>query len=64
MTQAEIVELLRRAYKLGFGASSEGYNAEYPFGDDGILVENVELWVKSREIDLFELYEEIGVVNE
>lgn len=30
----DLIELVRRAYMMGFCASSEGYNGEYPFSED------------------------------
>jgi len=45
MTTAGNAELVMRAYALGFAASSEGYNAEYPFDGD---FEGDAKWLEGR----------------
>ncbi|CAN7519707.1 hypothetical protein [Brucella pseudogrignonensis] len=44
-----IRDLLKKVYLLGFSASSEGYNSEYPFNEDEaeILADND--WIKRRD---------------
>ncbi|GGB00012.1 hypothetical protein GCM10011491_30320 [Brucella endophytica] len=41
---------LEQAYKLGFSASAEGYNAEHPF--DGVDFTKDRQWAERREKDL------------
>lgn len=37
-----------RGYLLGFNASEEGYNDEYPFGDNNRSPEDDAKWAKTR----------------
>lgn len=48
---AEHDRLTKKAYLLGFMASSEGYNSEYPFGDKGQDPEQDVEWCKGRDYD-------------
>ena len=41
--------MLEMAYGLGFAASGEGWNAEYPFADNGNDYEDDEDWCASRD---------------
>ena len=44
--------MLERAYLAGFNASGEGYNAEFPFQDNGTDPDQDEEWVANRAIAL------------
>lgn len=50
--QAEALDQLKQAYALGFAASGEGYNAEYPFDAD---FESYAKWVEDRDLALSKL---------
>lgn len=50
-----IQEMLRAAYLAGFGASCEGYNAEWPFGDHNENPENDPHWCMKRDLALSEM---------
>jgi hypothetical protein len=60
MNKEKLIELIEKAYRLGFSASGEGYNAEYPFSDKGVKLEEDPEWVNGRKIDLEEIYQTIG----
>jgi hypothetical protein len=49
MTTDELKALLNNAYLLGFNASGEGYNGEFPFADRGKNPEKDIDWVKERD---------------
>lgn len=55
LTEIALLDLLREAYRLGFSASGEGYNAEYPFQDYGDAPEENEEWIGEREEKLIPL---------
>lgn len=44
-----ISDLLKEAYLLGFSASAEGYNSEYPFNDDEADILTDDNWLKRRD---------------
>jgi len=46
---SEIQVLLNSAYLSGFKASSEGYNAEYPFKDIGFSPDDDADWCNKRD---------------
>ena len=46
---SEIQVLLNSAYISGFKASSEGYNAEYPFKDIGFSPDDDADWCNKRD---------------
>lgn len=48
----DIQELLRAAYLAGFDASSEGYNAEWPFGDNRENPADDPHWCTKRDLAL------------
>jgi hypothetical protein len=56
----EVLKLVREAYKIGFAASGEGYNGEFPFGDKQQNMEEDKNWVEGREMDLEEMFMVIG----
>lgn len=52
-TKDEALDLaLKAAYLAGFNASGEGYNGEYPFGDNNQNPEHYPAWCKDRENEL------------
>ena len=55
MNTNEVLKLaLEAAYLAGWNASGEGYNAEYPFGDNARNPEEDAAWVKDRDNSLRE----------
>jgi len=48
----ELKKRLEDAYLMGFRASAEGYNAEYPFNFDELEDED---WVKGRDEEINKL---------
>lgn len=44
-----LTSMLETAYAMGFAASGEGYNAEYPFSDGIMDYEDDEDWCASRD---------------
>ena len=51
--------MLEQAYALGFSASGEGWNAEYPFADKCNDYEDDEDWCESRDFRINALLAEI-----
>lgn len=51
----ETRRLIEKAYLLGFMASGEGHNGEYPFEQRGIEPEACSGWRERREQELNEL---------
>lgn len=52
MVQVEydtLTSMLEHAYAMGFAASGEGYNSEFPFQDKGKDFEDDEEWCASRD---------------
>lgn len=48
----EATVVVQKAYLMGFNASGEGWNGEYPFGDNNRNPEDDPVWRKAREIAL------------
>jgi hypothetical protein len=44
--------LIERAYLLGFNASGEGYNSEYPFENSNVEPETDHSWTEQRDKNL------------
>ncbi len=44
-----LTSMLETAYAMGFAASGEGYNSEYPFSDGNKDYEDDEDWCASRD---------------
>lgn len=44
-----LANAFREAYLLGFNASGEGYNGEYPFSDNHSPPESNSDWCKNRD---------------
>jgi hypothetical protein len=63
MNKEQIIELVERAYRLGFGASGQGYNAEYPYSDKSKKPEHDKEWLDGRNLDLEEIYKIIGEIK-
>ena len=53
----DIQEMLRAAYLAGFSASSEGYNAEWPFEDNGENPADDPHWCTTRDLALSDMME-------
>lgn len=43
---------IEKAYLLGFQASGEGHNGEYPFEQRDVEPETDHNWTKQRDVDL------------
>ena len=56
MRATQINTLLRLGFARGFRASSEGWNAEYPFGDRAEDFTFDEEWINMREDNLADLF--------
>ena len=53
MLDPQMAEIMRRCYLLGFLASGEGHNGEYPYGDHGDDPAKDPDWAERRDTDLF-----------
>lgn len=49
MNDKELKRLLEEAYYMGFDASGEGYNGEYPYGDKYQKPTDDKNWVSNRD---------------
>ena len=57
ITKEQLRILLMQAYRLGWEASGEGYNAEYPGEEILSRPPNVDHWLAHRELVLKDLLE-------
>ena len=50
-----MIELLKAVYLVGWQQSAEGYNAEYPFMDQGVCATTDKNWAEHRDEELLKL---------